>query len=1049
RAFEERRKQQEEEQQRFREQVLQQRRIKLQELTDKFQRAHLPFSGRKQIVQKKAPPSLEALEQIGGSALTPGLCSPSRSKTNFRTTGDTSSSSASGNGSFHQKQIVAMVDCDKTIQESSRMNMDCNQLIFQTKLKEMQQLLDKQHLSNLENVPQEVNETDDSESLISLDSLEAEEQNGNYRTPSRSSLTTQCDCALYNPKKSQTRNNGLFHTAQSTSSKYMHLNNCPGNVDSQYYHNLPIHDVLAKRNVLTPAETPAEHVGNSEKESSASHRSGKKHAEFSTSGKQESSFFLQNVEEESSKPYSGTASTLATASPVFHPSKDWASPDSIPGEGVQDLMQDQSFKMTPQKRTIAVETSSQPIATARTLFPNQGCSAGIPSTADTLPKDKNIRAEFSKNTSGGVTETKEANIKCVGDINPGSSLFQNTPNASVLCDVKQQNDEEEEKGNMVETMLLVSDTEFNSGTAALHKTLKNSILESNPAELFSSILKKNAKYKPSNFKDVVTNKGTSFGTRLTSSVRDSLELAKIKKENAENEKHKRSLRWCDDIREIIIETNEECDEENTSGVPSAQLPYVQTTNNAPKTTNLSIVAQPSNSMFIKNPQERSHISNPDVNTEESNKECMSRNISTGSVSAKNAWMVSKVEKSKPPVCSNNAKINDDNQLKNTAKITRTTTSVGAQSTFMPKKRTGTIIQPQFAIGDDKTRKAPGKLLVPHPPSAPLLRNRSGKNAASPGCQPLPPSSLQATTTSRNDLNERHVVLADKVLNRNSTKNKGSITYSDLATARFTPACSTAKYKLWPQNTCSVNSVQRSASQDRSVTCSERRPANTENRLHLHHIPASGTRSTSCQGAHTARTQKNSATGKSHHHVSHCNNLHITKWQPFKANVSHVTIEGSSQMTSFKSASRMTELFSFSANGGVPVTRQEQDLDNQKNKHRAFSEHRRQSVASERWKPTHHTQNTAQLSAIQSAFDPVLKTKTTYKPDQVSESTAQFLLAEKLASTSTEEEEILAALDNMQLASQLRGPPCPDMYAISVEEQMILRSLDHLDQRLRS
>ncbi|XP_009706811.1 PREDICTED: uncharacterized protein KIAA1377 homolog, partial [Cariama cristata] len=855
-AFVERRKQQEEEEQRFREQCLQQRRIKLQELTDKFQRAHLPFSGHKQIVQTKATPSLEeALAQIRGSALTPGLCSPSRSKTNIRTTGDTSSSSASGNGSFHQKQIVAMVDGGKTIQESSRMNMDCNQLIFQTKLKEMQQLLEKQHLSNLENVPQEVNETDDSGSLTSLDSLEAGEQNGNYRTPSRSSLTTQCDCALYNPQKSQTRNNGLLHTAQSTSSKHMHLNNCPGNVDSQHYHNLPIHDVLAKRNVLTPVE----HVGNSEKESSASHRSGNKHAEFSTSGKQESSFFLQNIEEERSKPYSGTASTLATSSPVFHPSKDWASPDSIPGEGVQDLMQDQSFKMTPQKRTIAVETSSQLIATARTLFPNQGCSAGIPSTADTLPKDKNIRAEFSKNTSGRVTETKEANIKCIDDINPGSSLFQDTPNASVLCDVKQQNDEEEEKRNMVETMLLVSDTEFNSGTAALHKTLKNNILESNPAELFSSILKKNAKYKPSNFKDVVTNQGTSFGTRLMSSVRDSIELAKMKKDNAENEKRNRSLRWCDDIREIIIETNEQCDEKNTSGIPSAQLQYVQTTNNAPKTTNLSIVAQPSNSMFIKNHQERSHISNPNVNTEESNKECTSQNISTGSVSAKNAWMVSKVEKSKPPVCSNNAKINDDNQLKNMAKIARTTTSVGAQSTFMPKKRTGTIIQPQLVTGDNKTRKAPGKLLVPHPPSVPLLGNRSGKNAASPGCQPLLSSSLQATTTSRNDLNERHVVLADKVLNRNSTKTKGSITYSNVVTARFTPACTTAKYKLWPQNTCSVNSVQTSACQDCSVTCSERRLANTENRLHLHHIPASGKTSTSCQGAHTARTQKNSAT----------------------------------------------------------------------------------------------------------------------------------------------------------------------------------------------
>ncbi|XP_010134459.1 PREDICTED: uncharacterized protein KIAA1377-like, partial [Buceros rhinoceros silvestris] len=149
RAFEERRKQEEEKEQRFREQILQQRKIKLQEATKRFLRAHLPFSQHKEIVQTKAAFQLEeALEQIKGSVLTPGLCLPSRNKTNFRTTDDTSSSSASRNGSFHQKQISAMVGWDKTIQESS--SMDSNQLFFQKNLKEMQQLLEKQHLSNLE-----------------------------------------------------------------------------------------------------------------------------------------------------------------------------------------------------------------------------------------------------------------------------------------------------------------------------------------------------------------------------------------------------------------------------------------------------------------------------------------------------------------------------------------------------------------------------------------------------------------------------------------------------------------------------------------------------------------------------------------------------------------------------------------------------------------------------------------------------------------------------------------------------------------------------------
>ncbi|XP_059680878.1 centrosomal protein of 126 kDa [Gavia stellata] len=1055
RAFEERRKQEEAKEQRFREQVLQQRKIKLQEATDKFQRAHLPFSQHKQIVQTKAPFQLEeALEKIKGSVLTPGLCLLSRNKTNFRTTDDTSSSSASRNGSFHEKQISAMVAWDKTIQESSRTNMDSNQLLFQKNLKEMQQLLEKQHLSNLENFHQEVKKTDDSESLSSLDSLEAGEQNGNYTTPSESSLTTQCDCALYNPEKSQSRNTGLLYTAQSTSSKNMHLNNCLRNVDLQNNHNLPIHDLLVKHNVLTPAE----HVNSSEEESSASHRSGKKPAEFSTSGKQESSVsnafsFLQNIKEERSKPSSGTASTLAAGHPVFNPSKAWASPDSIPGERVQDLMQDQSFKMTPQKRTISVQTSSQPIATSIILFPNQGCSTGIPSTADTLPKDKNIGTKFLKNTSGKMTETKEDNIKCIDDINPGSSLFQDIPSASVLCDVKQQNNEEEEKENTIETMSLASDTDLNSGTPAQHKTLKNNILERKRARLFTSILKKESKYECSHFKAVVMNHGISFATRPVSSIRDSLELAKIKKKSAENEKYNRKLSWCDQINQIIIENNEKCYEKNTSEISSEQLQYVQTTNNAPK-TNLSIVAQPSNSMFIKNHQENSHISKPNVNTEESNKECTSLNMfmSTGSFSAKKAWRVSEDEERNPPVYSNNSRINEVNQLKSKAKITRRPRSVRAQPSFMPKKRTGTIIRLQSATEANKTLKAPGKLLAPHPPSAPLPGNRSGKNTASPGCQPLPPSSLQATTASRNDLNERHVLLADQVLNRNGTEKSESIACrSDLATAIPTPGCSTAKYEPWAKYTCSVNSVQTSACQDHSVTCTERRPANAENGLHLHRIPAAGKTSTSWQGAHTARAPKAPATGAIQHHVSHYNNSHITKWQPFKANVPHVTIDGSS----FKSASRINEVSSFSANGVVPVTRQKQVFDNHENKHRAFSEHRRQSVTCKRWKPAHHAQHslcTVQLSPVQSSFDPVQNVNNTYKSDEVSESTVQFLMAEKLASTPVAEDEILAAMESVQPARQpllLNRAPCLGMSALSIEEQKIFQSLGRLNERLQN
>ncbi|XP_030125676.4 centrosomal protein of 126 kDa isoform X1 [Taeniopygia guttata] len=1001
RAFEKRQKEEEAKEKRFREQVLQQRRIKFQEATAKFQHAHQSFSQQKQKVQTKPAFQLEeALEQIKGSVLTPGLCLQNINKINFRTTDDISSSSACRSDSFHQKNNLAMFGCDETIQESSRTDMDSHQLLFQKNLKEMQQLLEKQHLNSLENFHHEVKERDDSESLMSLDSLEAGEQNGNCTTQSESSFTTQCDCALYDPEKCQTRNNGLLHTDQSTS-KNAHLNNCLRNIDLLRYHNIPTHDLLAKHNVLTPAE----HVNTSEEESSASHRSGKQPAEFSASGKQKSSVsnafsFLQNIKDRS-KPSSGAASTFATGHPVFTRSRAWDSPDSLPEEKIQDLMQDQSFKMTPQERTKSMQASSQPIATSVILFPNQGCSTAIPSTVDVLPKDKNINTGFLKNTLAKMTETKEGNIKCMNDIISETSLFQDIPNASVLLEVKQKNNKEG-KGNIIENMSLLPDTEFTSDTPRQDTSLKNNILERKRAKLFTSILKKNSKCEPNHFKAVVTDHGISFGTQLMSSIRDSLELAKIKKKSAENEKCNRKLKWCDEIDQIIIENNKKCYEKSISEISSSKLQCVQTANNTPK-NNLSIVAQPSNPMFIKNHQENSHMSKPNINTEKSNKEYPSQNIltSTGSFSAKEAWMVSKDKASKPPVCRNKAKINEGGQLKNKTKITRRVTSVKFQSHFMPKKRTGTMIQLQSATEVNKTQKSPGKCLAPHPPSTPLPGN-SVESPASPGCQSLPPASLQATGASSSDFNDRHVALASQVLNRNSAGNsENTAGCADVATAISTPDCSRAKYKPWAKNTCSVNNVKASDCQDNSVTCSEKRPVNTENRLHLHRIPAAGKTSTFWHGAHSTQAPKDSATG------------------------------------------------------GVPVTRQNQGFGSYENKHQGFSECRRQSVVSKIWKPAHHAQNSlcaVQLSPIQSAFDPVQKMKNISKSEEVSESTAQFLVAEKLANTPIAESEILAAMDCVKpdrMLSLLKRALCPGRSTLSIEEQKIFQSLDCLNQKLQN
>ncbi|XP_062433709.1 centrosomal protein of 126 kDa [Rhea pennata] len=1000
-ALQERWKQEKEKEQRLREQVLQQRKVKLQEATEKFQRAHVPFFQQKKTVQTKVFLQLEAaLDQIKGSVLTRGFCSPTRNKTYFSTTDDTSSSSASRNGYFHQKQISAMVACDKMMQESSRTNMDCNQLLFQKNLKEMQQLLEKQHFSNLENFHQEVKKVASSESLSSLDSLEAGEQNGNYVTPSESSLTTQCDCALNNPEKSQIRNTGLLYTDENNSSKNRHLNNCLRNVESQNDQNLPIHDSSAKHNVLTPAE----HINNSEEESSISCRSEQQPTKVSASDKHEHPInnpftFLKNIKEKNCLS-SEMAGVLSTGNPVFKPSKAWA----ISGEGVQDLIHDQSFEVTPQRRSVSVQTSYQPIATSVILFPNQKCSTDISSTscsANISQKDKNTNTVFLKNLLGKMAETKEENMKYIDNINPRSPVFQDIQNASILCNAKQVKNKEE-KGNIIETMSLLSGTEFSSDIFAQHRNLKNNIHEKKEAELFKSILKKESKYEHSHFKAFDMNRRIRFGTQPVSSLRDSLELAKMKKKNAENEKNNGNLRWFDQTHHVIIENKEKCNEENTSELPSAQQQCVQTTSNAPK-TNLSIAAHPSNSVCTKNHQEYSQIPKASVNAGESEKACMSLNtvMSAGSYFAKPAWMVSKGEEINSPVSISNSKIQAGNQHKNKAKITR---QPRAQAHVMPKNRIGTIIHPQSATEANKILKAQEKILAPQPPPTPMPGTRTGENVANFECQPLHSSNLQTTNTSSNYLNERHVLLEDQVLNRNITKNSKSFTCtSDLATVMLsTPCCSKSKYKPLTKNVCSVNSIQASACQNCSVvTCTKRRPIHAENEVHLDRIQTDEKTSTSWQEVYNAVAQKECATGV------------------------------------------------------VPVRRQKQFSDSCKNRQRAFLEGRRQNISSRRWKPTHCTQNSiyfVQLSPVQSAFEPVQYMNNTYESNEVSESTVQFLMAEKLASTSCAEDEILAAMESAQPAKQpllLNKAQCLGMSALSIEEQKIFQSLDHLNQRLQN
>ncbi|XP_039540078.1 centrosomal protein of 126 kDa isoform X1 [Pimephales promelas] len=170
-ALEERRKQWDVQEKRLRENVLQQRHQKVQDATENFQRAHLSPSQRKRPAAfKRRTPNLdEALHHIQGSPLLfthQSQFLPSASTTNRSCT---SSPKPSG-GARHLRALSAAEAYAKLLQDSSLTHFRNNQLFFLNPQQETHTVPTVKEQAD----PQEYLDTphSETESLSSLDSLE-------------------------------------------------------------------------------------------------------------------------------------------------------------------------------------------------------------------------------------------------------------------------------------------------------------------------------------------------------------------------------------------------------------------------------------------------------------------------------------------------------------------------------------------------------------------------------------------------------------------------------------------------------------------------------------------------------------------------------------------------------------------------------------------------------------------------------------------------------------------------------------------------------------
>nr|XP_020651662.1 centrosomal protein of 126 kDa isoform X3 [Pogona vitticeps] len=688
RALEEKWKEDEEKERKFREQILLQRKLKLQEATEKFQRGHLPSSQRKRGVQRIPEPKLdEALQKIQSTGLQ---------LSSLRV--------IERNDPFHWKQGSAKAACGRIKQESNRANPDRDPLLFQQNLDEMQQQLQKQHFSNLQDLHQEGNEARCSESVCSVDSLEAGEPNGSCVTPSETSLlSAQLDSSGHNSQEQQRR----ADEADITFSKNQHVNNWLKNLNTSAVPTTsPFRDILIKYNVVPSDED--------------THSPGWKSSVLSTSEQTETErcasdgnlTFAKNTREGKSfllkHPSSGTVSSKsppATDTAVLKLNKAWTIPNPSP------LVASQLVNSELQDNTLSpAQAPSHHVATSSSagfLTIDRSTTAHYSNSflLSCLPKGKEAHAARCTEDTDYVADDKDE--KYVDHVNIEASLFEETHKGSI----NQQKDNREEK--VKEIIFSVPHGGLTSSFSEFDQQRNDDPSERKVVKLPKSILKKGSKYEAGCFKAVVVNRGIRFGPQPVSAARDSVELAKIKGKDADIQKNGKKLRWFDEIDQAEDANDEEkCSEQSVTEITESQLqsPSFQITGTTSGINLTNSSSYTLNSAFLENPEENSEKSAKLSTVGGAERDNVMQNafLSPGYHVAKEAWMAPRTEEIIPILYNGDPKNPKTNPRKGRMKIVKRPKSAKAQpSASITKNRKGTIIRPQSANEATKVIKTQG------------------------------------------------------------------------------------------------------------------------------------------------------------------------------------------------------------------------------------------------------------------------------------------------------------------------------------------------------
>ncbi|XP_066478269.1 centrosomal protein of 126 kDa [Tiliqua scincoides] len=1041
RALEEKWKEEEEKEQKFREQILLQRKLKHQQATERFQRGHLSSSQHKRGVPTK-PKLDEALNQIKET----GLQLPS-SRANGRTFD--MSSTPTKNGPLLWKQNPAKTVCDTIMQENSRANLASDQRLFQQNLEEMQQQLQAQHFSNLRDFHQEVHEITHSESVCSVDSLDAGEPNENYAIPSEaSSLSTQLDASFHNSQESQNKNKTFSDETDMIFSKAQHVNNWLINLNTTNIQTTsPFRDILIKYNVV-PAD---EDTRSPEQKSSVPNTSEQGETERCSSDVNLT--FAQNKDDDKSSllkcSSSGTINTeglLATDRPVCKFNRAWTTPDSCSIASKQEKNSE-----LPQNNNASLAQGFSKIAATPVVLP-------IGEWSSTATYNNSFLENYLQKGKEAHAASFTEDAACIRDVNTEKYLDHVNNEMSLFeepCKDSLDQQKDNREGKVAEVVLTVPHGDFTDNLSDFDVPVNDNTNERKGEKLPKSILKKESKYEPGSFKAVVVNRGIRFGNQSVSLARDSIELAKTKGKDVDSQKNYKKLRWFDEInREIEANDEEKCSEQSITEIPQAQPPspgfQIKTTMS--KTNLRSVPSCTINSVFTDSHQEPSQTSAklPTAGGSEGDTGTVKPFVSTAYHVAKQAWIAPKSEETKP-LCNNDPKMAKSSSRKGRTKMTKRPKSAKAPSSFIPKNRKGTIIRPQSANEATTVLKTQGKLMVPHPPCKSIPGKKTDENPDA-ACQAGNPCKLPADTENSHCANGRHPSPEDQDSSRDATADPSlpsAVCHSHNVTMR--PSYSIFTYEPLTLTKRNANTAQPVSS---CSSFTKRSLVYSENGLRPDRTPTDEEIAVLWQGVHRALAPKDGAAGDSQHYITHCINSNSSDLQLTKPNVSHITIDGGSLTGNIKSGVRVNGVFSSQPSAAVVMARRKSN-EHSENKRKALLEQRRQMTSSACWKPSNVGQNMVKamkLGPFQCTYEPVQAKGGSSHSDEVSDSTTQFLLAENLANTGATEDEILTGLDAAQPHKKnvvVNRAQRQGMSALSLEEHRVLQSLERINQKLQS